>query len=138
MPETIRFPFAKSITGAGETKLRPVMPLTLERQGRRITAAARIDSGADVSVLPYSVGLALGANWDEEQPGAFLTGNLARLETRTLGLGLSIGSNRPVGVVFAWVLSDDIPMLLGQYNFFDAFNACFFRGDGYFEVTPRR
>lgn len=138
MPETIRFPFAKSITGAGETKLRPVMPLTLERQGRRITAAARIDSGADVSVLPYSVGLALGANWDEEQPGAFLTGNLARLETRTLGLGLSIGSNRPVGVVFAWVLSDDIPMLLGQYNFFDAFNVCFFRGDGYLEVTPRR
>ncbi len=29
------------------------------------------------------------------------------------------------------------PLILGQLNFFDAFNVCFFRGEGYFEVTPR-
>jgi hypothetical protein len=34
----------------------------------------------------------------------------------------------------AWAQSDQVPYLLGQFNFFQVFDICFFRSRGVFEI----
>jgi hypothetical protein len=42
----------------------------------------------------------------------------------------------PARLVFAWTRADNIPVILGQINFFLTFDVCFFRGESIFEVRP--
>jgi len=39
-----------------------------------------LDTGASVNVLPYNVGVQLGASWEEQRFSVTLAGNLARKE----------------------------------------------------------
>ncbi|WP_443689857.1 hypothetical protein [Nostoc mirabile] len=39
-----------------------------------------LDTGASVSVLPYSIGVQLGAIWEEQTISVMLAGNLAPVE----------------------------------------------------------
>jgi len=39
-----------------------------------------LDTGASVNVLPYNVGVQLGASWEEQRFCVTLAGNLARNE----------------------------------------------------------
>jgi hypothetical protein len=41
-----------------------------------------------------------------------------------------------VRLAFAWARQSDLPVLLGQMNFFVAFDVCFFRSRSSFEVGP--
>jgi hypothetical protein len=45
-----------------------------------------------------------------------------------------VGQLSPLRLVFAWANSDQVPFLLGQFNFFQAFDVCFFRSRGVFEI----
>ena len=40
-------------------------------------------------------------------------------------------------LMFAWANSNEVPVLLGQTNFFVEFNACFYHSQNYFEVWRR-
>lgn len=44
----------------------PRLALTLSHGQHSIDVAGLLDTGAAVSVLPYSVGVALGAHWDQQ------------------------------------------------------------------------
>ncbi|MDY3557582.1 hypothetical protein R5W23_000109 [Gemmata sp. JC673] len=46
------------------------------------------------------------------------------------------GSFPPQKLVFTWVKSDAVPVIVGQANFFLAFDVFFFRTRGYFEIQP--
>ena len=42
-----------------------------------------------------------------------------------------------VNLAFAWTQAPDIPLILGQANFFFEFDVCFFRARSEFEVCPQ-
>ena len=42
-----------------------------------------------------------------------------------------------VRLAFGWVKTDDMSVILGQVNFFQEFDVCFFRSREVFEVRPR-
>ncbi|HID51293.1 MAG TPA: hypothetical protein EYP41_04545 [Anaerolineae bacterium] len=42
----------------------------------------------------------------------------------------------PVRLAFAWVKSDNVPLILGQTNFFMEFDVCFYRSKMTFEINP--
>jgi hypothetical protein len=65
MIEPARFAYQALIDPTGARLLRPVVSISLTNTRQSITAGALIDSGADANVLPYQLGLDLGANWDE-------------------------------------------------------------------------
>jgi hypothetical protein len=48
-----------------------------------------------------------------------------------------IGAFPPVRLAFAWSRSDDVPLILGQVNFFMEFDVCFYRSKLEFDVRPR-
>ena len=60
------------------------------------------------------------------------------MEARLLLVAALVGSFPPVRLAFAWTEAEDVPLLLGQVNFFIEFNVCFYRSELAFEVTPKK
>jgi len=137
MPERQRFPYTVNDKDWGEASLMPYLPLTLHSGQNSTNISALVDSGATVSVLPFSIGLQLGLKWDEQKTDITLSGNLARLEAKGILLISEVSSFDPAKLVFAWVKSDDMPVLLGQTNFFMEFNVYFYRTQQVFEMEPK-
>ncbi len=132
-----RYPFVATDLALPEASLLPMLPLVVSRAERTVSIAGLLDTGAAVNVLPYRLGVELGAIWDEQTTSVRLSGNLAQLEARVLIATAVVQNFRPVRLAFAWTRADDIPVILGQVNFFLEFDVCFFRAQQYFEVAPK-
>ena len=96
-----------------------------------------LDTGSTVNVLPHSIGLQLGFVWEQRTTLLHLTGSLARLPARGVIVSGQVASFPPVELAFAWTQSTDLPVILGQVNFFMEFDVCFFRSQAAFEVSPK-
>jgi hypothetical protein len=132
-----RFDFTEGFDAFGVPDALPQLPLSLTYRGASVEFSALLDTGASVNVLPYSAGVQLGADWEEQTTSVILAGNLASVEARGLLVSARIGNFNPVRLVFAWSLSDDAPLLLGRMNFFIEFDVCFYRSQLVFEVCPK-
>lgn len=133
-----RFNFTESLDTFGIPDALPLLPLSLAYRGLLSTQAlGLLDTGASVNVLPYSVGIELGAVWEEQTNAVFLGGNLASVEAMGLLVSGTIGSFNPVRLVFAWAKTDAVPLLLGRMNFFLEFDVCFYRSQLVFDVSPK-
>lgn len=137
MRNSKRYPFIAADSELGEASLRPYLPLTLTSQGHSIEVVGLLDTGAMINVLPWQLGLELGAIWEAQTRSLQLTGNLAQYEARVLLVGAEVGEFRPVRLAFAWTQAEDVPLLLGQVNFFMEFDVCFYRSQLAFDVHPK-
>lgn len=90
-----------------------------------------------VNVLPYAIGLQLGLVWTQQTVPLSLTGNLAHYEARGVIVTAEVDTFMPVRLAFAWTASDEVPVLLGQTNFFQEFEVCFLRSKLLFEIKPK-
>ncbi len=134
-----RFPYLPLASGRGDASLMPLVPLELKFKNSQIVQAhGLLDSGATVSVLPYGLGVRLGAVWEAQTTRVTLAGNLAAQEARALLVQARVGDVGPVSLVFAWTRAENVPLLLGQVNFFEEFDVCFHRSRRQFEVEPAR
>lgn len=134
MPDVERFPYVTIHSPIGEATLRPLMPAILHLSGSSLQVQSLLDTGADVNVLPYHLGVALNANWESARQGIRLSGNLARYEARGILLKVSVGRFPEVSLAFAWTRAENVPLIFGQVNFFTVFDVCFFRSRQLFEV----
>lgn len=116
----------------------PYLPLTLGSNGQFLNVEGLLDTGASVNVLPYELGLQLGLIWENETLSVLLAGNLARFEARAVVVDAQVGLFPTVNLAFAWTQAADVPLILGQANFFFEFDVCFFRARSEFEVCPKR
>ena len=137
MPNPERFPFSAAESGLGEASLLPQLPITLAHQGHTVSTSGLLDTGATVNVMPYHTGIELGAAWEEGASSIRLSGNLAQFEARPIIVSALVGSFNPVRLAFAWTRADEVPLILGEVNFFMEFDVCFYRSRRYFEVQPR-
>jgi hypothetical protein len=132
-----RYPFVPSDVALGEASFRPYLPLTLAAQQSSVAASGLLDTGASVNVLPYSVGIELGYVWEQQTTALTLTGNLAQYEARVVLVQAVVGQFEPVQLVFAWTQATNVPLILGQVNFFMEFDICFYRSQLHFEISPK-
>ncbi|OIP72171.1 MAG: hypothetical protein AUK48_11415 [Oscillatoriales cyanobacterium CG2_30_44_21] len=116
----------------------PYLPLTLISNGKSLNTEGLLDTGASVNVLPYDLGLQLGLIWEDETLSVLLAGNLARFEARAVVVDAQVSSFSTVNLAFAWTQAPNVPLILGQANFFFEFDVCFFRASSEFEVCPKR
>ena len=137
MSEPIRFAYSLSKKSSDGTALLPFMPLTLSAGSRKLEVVSLLDSGSTINVLPFLVGLELGLDWTKMDVPVPLAGNLASLDAFGVVLSGQIGAFKPIDLVFAWAKSDQIPLILGQNNFFHEFNVCFFRAAKTFEIRQK-
>jgi hypothetical protein len=128
MPKSIEFSLPDGVA-------LPIIPVTLSLAGVSTSANALLDTGATVNVLPYAIGLQLGAIWEEQTLRLPLAGNLAKVEARALFINVQIGNLEPARLAFAWAQSSQVPLILGQTNFFQEFDVCFQRSRRTIEIT---
>lgn len=86
------------------TGLAPRLSLLLHNGQNSIEVNGLVDSGAAVNLLPYPLGLALGAIWEDQPILAPLVGSLGRLQARGLSVLVSHSQlipTEPVQQVFA-------------------------------------
>jgi hypothetical protein len=98
---------------------------------------ALVDTGAAISVMPYSIGIQLGFRWQQENTLITLGGILAKVGARAVKVAAAIGTFPPIWFGFAWIRTDGPPLILGRYNFLHEFDVCFFRSRAVFEVKPK-
>jgi hypothetical protein len=91
-----RFPFIEVRDAFGDIDFVPQLPLTLGYRNSTVEVSALVDTGASVNVLPYSVGIQLGAVWEELTTSVQLAGNLAPVEARGLLLLVNIKGKNEV------------------------------------------
>ena len=135
-PDAQRFPYVEIDHSFGAASALPYVPITLQHRTRKVSASGLVDSGATLNVLPYALGLELGLVWDQQTIPVRLTGNLAAAEARAVILTGIISQFPPVRLAFAWTQSSQVPLILGQVNFFMEFDVYFFRSDLAFEIRP--
>jgi len=134
MPGTQRFSFVEIDSSLGSASALPYAPITLELGGNVAAVSALVDSGAALSVLPYDVGIQLGAVWEQQTIPVQLAGNLTDSDARAILVTATIGQFAPVRLAFAWTRNNQVPVILGQVNFFMEFDVCFFRSQSAFEI----
>ena len=127
------FPFVVRAAEHSAGSLAPMLPLTLVGK-RSVPALGLLDTGAAVNVLPYTVGVSLGFDWDQQTTAVQLSGNLAIVEARAVLVSAVVAGFAPVRLAFAWARVDTVPVILGQINFFLEFDVCFFRARQSFEI----
>jgi hypothetical protein len=133
----MRFKYSTINSTQNEFDSLPRIPLLLRRGDRSIEALGLVDSGATVNVLPYELGLELGAVWDDRKAIIQLAGNLSSQPATPLSLTAEIADFQPTQLVFAWVRNPSVPLILGQTNFFLEFDVFFYRSKLEFEINPK-
>jgi hypothetical protein len=131
-----QFPYRDRNPATPGFDLMPDLPILLRSATHTLSGLALVDSGAAISVLPYSLGVQLGLDWQSQQLQIRLTGAFAQVEARGIAVEAVVGQLPPVRLVLAWAASDQVPFLLGEFNFFQAFDIAFFRSRGVFEIRP--
>jgi hypothetical protein len=130
-----RFAYTRKQNDLGLTLYVPFLPISLNHGDLFLEVTALLDTGADVNVLPYNIGQELGVVWEEQTTVLQLGVNLGKFPARGLILIARVGEFPPVPLVFAWSLSNDIPLLLGHVNFFAGFDVCFYTSQLSFEIS---
>jgi hypothetical protein len=137
MDNVARFSFTSIDTELGEIGFRPLLPITLINQQNSLALDGLLDTGATINVLPYGLGLQLGYEWSRQTTSLSLTGNLAQFEARVIVLQGQVGDFNPARLVFAWTEAENVPLILGQANFFMEFDVCFYRSQLTLDVRSR-
>ncbi|MBD2254040.1 hypothetical protein [Nostoc parmelioides] len=133
----MRFKYSTLSPTQNEFDSLPRIPLVLRRDDQSVETIGLVDSGATVNVLPYELGLQLGFAWEDRQAIIQLAGNLSNQTAIPLSASTEIADFPAVKLVFVWVRSPNVPLILGQTNFFLEFDVCFYRSQLEFEVKPK-
>ncbi len=109
---------------------RPVADIRLQtRKGKWIKYEAFIDSGADITIIPYSVGKYIGFEMKEENLVQFQGVAGKNVPTILTKVRMRIGDVELEPRV-AWALIEEAPPLLGRLDIFDKFNITFKEKEG--------
>jgi hypothetical protein len=133
----MRFRYSTLDPSQSPAESLPRVPLVLRLANRAIEAHGLVDSGSAANVLPYEAGLQLGAIWDDRKANIRLAGALGNQRAVPLLVTAEIAGLPMVRLAFAWIKASDVPVVLGQTNFFVEFDVSFYRSRFEFELTPR-
>jgi hypothetical protein len=86
-----QFPFVEVDSTTGASSRMPYLPLALTLGQRSVAVSGLLDTGAAINVLPHSVGLQLGAVWEQQTTPVRLSGNMASVEARVLVVTAVVG-----------------------------------------------
>ena len=114
----------ESLEGEEKFILRPVADVYIEdKTGQWIQFHPYIDSGADVTMVPLSLGRLLGLRADEEKVEEIggIRGSVPVIYVRKR---MKICSEMMLGKI-AWALIEEVPPLLGRTDVFDRFEVIF-------------
>lgn len=121
----VEFDFREEKSRIFGSILRPVAALTFINNGKEIFESVYVDSGADISLIPKSVGEALGFKIEDIDKINEIKGigerGIPIIEKK---VKIKIG-DKLFGIRVAWALIEEVPLLLGRTDIFNLFDICF-------------
>ncbi len=121
----IEFDFREEQSKIFGPVLRPVAEVIFIYKGREILESAYVDSGADISLIPKSLGEALGLEIKKSDEITELKGIGERsIPIIIKNIQMKIGEKQ-FETRIAWALIEEVPMLLGRTDIFPIFDVCF-------------
>jgi len=120
----IRQRFREERSGIGIV-LRPVAEVILENNGFAVEIPMYIDSGADVSMIPFRFGRALGFKQEEGDTIQEIKGVSGIGVPYVLKKVILVLNDKKLEVRIAWALVEEVPMLMGRMDIFDKFRVIF-------------
>ena len=128
--------FEKRVTKNFGKILEPSIPISIVGPDQRVDVMALIDSGADISLFPYSIAELIGAPLDlkelREIHGLGQSGVPYILGTATMVIAESEMTAR-----VAWALIDEAPLVLGRLDVFESFVIEFREYEDRIVIEPR-
>lgn len=116
------FPYAREKSSLLGTILRPVARIVLNRTFPHMMY---IDSGADITLLPHSVGKLIGLEEQSgERPDKIYGVGDSSVEVFIRRVSMKIGKKQFSARV-AWSTAEDVPLLLGRLDVFRRFRIVF-------------
>lgn len=116
-----RFEYTPEDTAFG-TIMMPHLQMTLRNGDKSIDVSGLVDSGAQVNIMPYEVGLRLGAYWHKLSIGGNVLGPGIESESKLLCViaenPLLPEKRIPSILVFRWTKKSIPQLIFGQCNFF--------------------
>jgi hypothetical protein len=122
MSRHVSFDYERVLTPIGFVWL-PVARVTLRHGKAALELDMTVDSGADLTMLPYQVGLSLGFKRGTSRL-SMLSGIAGGTPYLLKKATLEIGPIRLRSRV-AWAQTDDVPILLGRCDVFDRLTVSF-------------
>ncbi len=120
----IKFKYQSEPSNLGEI-LRPVADVMLESNGLKVEVFMYIDSGADITMIPFRFGKALGfkQNPSDEifEIKGVSGGGVPYIVKRTK----LILNGKKLNIRLAWALIEEVPLLLGRMDIFSKFKVIF-------------
>jgi hypothetical protein len=131
----MEFTFEKSYIPQLGQIFKPILRVKITGPSRSVETLMLLDSGADISFIPYSIGEAIGLEVDIAN----------RSEVRGIGEGsvpyilanviLSIGDIE-IPARIGWALIEEVPLLLGRLDVFQQFSIEFREFENKIIVNP--
>jgi len=128
----IRQRFRKEKSSLG-VLLRPVAEVILEKGDFAIEIPMYIDSGADISMIPFRFGRALGFKQEKEDAIQEIKGVSGAGVPYILKEVILILNGKRLKVRIAWALIEEVPMLMGRMDIFDKFRVIFDERSGWID-----
>jgi len=105
--------------------LRPVAEVILEKDGFAVSMPMYVDSGADVSMIPFRFGRALGFKQEETDVIRELKGVGGASVPYILKNATLVLNGKRLDIRIAWALVEEVPMLMGRMDIFNKFRVIF-------------
>ncbi len=128
----IRQRFREERSGLGVV-LRPVAEVILEKDGFAVEIPMYVDSGADVSMIPFRFGRALGFKQEREDTIQEIKGVSGAGVPYILKEVTLVLNGKRLKVKMAWALVEEVPMLMGRMGIFDKFRVVFDERNGWID-----
>lgn len=121
----IEFPYIEEKANIVPTILRPIARVKLINDNKETTVDMYIDSGADISLIPYSVGIALGYKLEPEDKIKRIGGiGGGKISVVVKKAKMKI-NNQKLKIKLAWCTSENVPLILGRMDIFNKYNILF-------------
>ncbi len=131
----IRFRYKNETSSLGKIK-RPIANVFLETTNAKIETAMYIDSGADITMIPLSLGFALGFKQDPDDKIFEIRGvSGSGVPYIIKEVFLTMDKTR-IKIRLAWALIEEVPLLLGRMDVFAKFKIIFDENSSLITFTP--
>jgi hypothetical protein len=116
----IEFPFKKIFSPKFGEVLKPIIPVTIIGLKKKVNVFMLLDSGADISLIPYSVGKFIGLELNISRRGEIQGIGEGSIPYILSNVKFQIQNNE-ILVRIGWALIEEVPFIIGRLDVFEKF-----------------
>ena len=120
----IKFKYKRYPSLLGEI-LRPMADIILCTAKQKIEVTVCVDSGADITMIPFHLGKALGLKQNPSDKILEIKGVSGSGVPYILKKATLIINAKRLNIRLAWALIEEVPLLLGRMDIFNKFKITF-------------